>query len=208
MRVFLSAVGIAIGIAAMVAVLGISASGQEHLDRRLDALGTNLLRVSVSTTPDDPASHLPDDALGRIRRIGPVTATSATATLERTSIYRNDLVPKERSGGISVAAAQLDLPTTLRAQMASGAWLNEATARYPAVVLGDKAAKWLGVGYAAPGQLVYLGGQSFAVVGSSSLSRSPRNLTCPRSSAGRWPRNCSVSAALPEPSMYVHTTMR
>lgn len=46
LRVFLSALGIAIGVAAMIAVVGISGSGQAEVDRRLDALGTNLLRVA------------------------------------------------------------------------------------------------------------------------------------------------------------------
>ena len=44
MRVFLSALGIAIGIAAMVSVVGVSASSQEQLNRQLAALGTNSLR--------------------------------------------------------------------------------------------------------------------------------------------------------------------
>jgi putative ABC transport system permease protein len=103
--------------------------------------------------------------MGRIRRIGPVLAASATAALAGTNIYRNDLVPAELSGGISVLATQLNLPATLRTSMASGTWLNAAHAEYPAVVLGAKAARWLGVGYAAPEQLVYLAGRSFAVVG-------------------------------------------
>ena len=45
LRAFLSALGIAIGIAAMLAVIGISASGRADLQRTLDRLGTNLLIV-------------------------------------------------------------------------------------------------------------------------------------------------------------------
>ena len=50
LRAFLSALGIAIGIAAMIAVVGISSSSRAELDRQLDALGTNLLTVAPGTS--------------------------------------------------------------------------------------------------------------------------------------------------------------
>ena len=80
-------------------------------------------------------------------------------------MYRNDRIPASQSGGIGVYAAKLDLLGTVGATVASGAWLNDATAHYPAVVLGTKAAARLGVGAAAPDQQVYLGGRWFTVVG-------------------------------------------
>ena len=43
MRAVLSALGIAIGIAAMVGVVGVSASSQARLQEQLRALGTNML---------------------------------------------------------------------------------------------------------------------------------------------------------------------
>ena len=49
-RVLLSALGIAIGIAAMVSVVGISASSRADLDRTLARLGTNLLTVAPGET--------------------------------------------------------------------------------------------------------------------------------------------------------------
>ncbi len=49
--------------------------------------------------------------------------------------------------------------------MRSGAWLNAGTARYPAVVLGDKAARRLGIDKAGPDARVWLGGHWFTVVG-------------------------------------------
>ena len=49
LRAALSALGIAIGIGAMVAVVGVSSSAQANLLAEIDALGTNLLTVSPGT---------------------------------------------------------------------------------------------------------------------------------------------------------------
>jgi putative ABC transport system permease protein len=165
LRVFLSALGIAIGIAAMVSVVGISTSSREDLARTLDRLGTNLLTVGPGQSLFGDASHLPDEAIAMIRRIGPVTAVSAIGRVPDSHVYRNDRIPAGQSGGIGVYAASLDLLGTVGVTVVSGTWLNEATARYPAVVLGVKAAQRLGVTRAGPEQRVYLGGRWFTVVG-------------------------------------------
>nr|WP_049572251.1 ABC transporter permease [Nonomuraea sp. SBT364] len=164
LRVFLSALGIAIGIAAMLGVVGISASSQEDLNRQLAALGTNLLTVAPGKTFFGAAAHLPAEAEGMIGQIGPVTAVTATGRTP-AKVYRNDHIPESESGSISVMAARLDLPADVNVETAAGVWLNEATHRYPATVLGAKAADRLGVVHAGPDQRVWLGGQWFTVVG-------------------------------------------
>ncbi|NUO98630.1 MAG: ABC transporter permease [Nonomuraea sp.] len=164
LRVFLSALGIAIGIAAMLGVVGISASSQEDLNRRLEALGTNLLTVSPGKTLFGDSSHLPEEAEGRIGQIAPVTAVTATGTTP-AKVYRNDHVPEAESGSISVTAARLDLLKDVGANVTGGVWLNAATHRYPATVLGARAADRLGVVQPGPDQRVWLGGQWFTVVG-------------------------------------------
>jgi putative ABC transport system permease protein len=163
-RVVLSALGIAIGIAAMLAVVGISSSSREDLNRRLAALGTNLLTVAPGESFFGKQSHLPDAAVGMISRIGPVTSVSATGSVP-VHVYRTDRVPAVASGGIAVLAARVDLPGTVGARLASGTWLNAATAGYPAVVLGTSAADRLGVGLAGPNVRVWLGGRWFTVIG-------------------------------------------
>ncbi|NRQ40609.1 ABC transporter permease [Nonomuraea sp. NN258] len=164
LRVFLSALGIAIGIAAMIGVVGISASSREDLNRRLAALGTNLLTVSPGKTLFGESAHLPDEAEGRIGQIPAVTSVTATGTTP-ARVYRNDHIPVAESGSISVTAARLDLIDDAGTSVTSGAWLNAATQRYPATVLGAKAADRLGVVQAGPDQRVWLGGQWFTVVG-------------------------------------------
>jgi len=164
-RVFLSALGIAIGIAAMIAVVGISSSSREDLNRQLSALGTNLLRVTPGQTLFGEAAHLPGDAVGMIGRIPPVDSVTATAAVPDMHVYRSDKIPATQSGGIGVVAARTDLLGTVGATVASGAWLNDATAGYPAVVLGADAADRLGVGSAGPDTQVWLGDRWFTVVG-------------------------------------------
>jgi putative ABC transport system permease protein len=160
LRAVLSALGIAIGIAAMTAVVGISSSSRADLDRALAALGTNLLTVGPGNTMFGEAATLPDESVSMIERIGPVHAVAATGTVPDTTVYRTDRIPEAQTGGISVAAAQLDLLSTVGATVVSGSWLNAATARYPTVVLGATAARRLG---SVPA--VYLGGRWFTVTG-------------------------------------------
>lgn len=164
-RVLLSALGVAIGIAAMVAVVGVSSSSRAELDRRLAALGTNLLTVAPGQTLEGQAATLPDEAESMIARIGPVTAVSATGEVHGARVYRTDLIPKPETNGLSVLAARLTLPATVGATVRAGAWLNGATARYPAAVLGAAAADRLGVGRPSPDTWILVGDQRFTVIG-------------------------------------------
>jgi putative ABC transport system permease protein len=168
LRAFLSALGIAIGIAAMIAVVGISSSSRAELDRTLAQLGTNLLTISPGNTLFGEDAKLPLDATKMIERIGPVTDVSAVARLE-PKVYRTDKIPAAESSGIAVRAVELDLPATVGATIAQGTWLNEATARYPAVVLGAAAAERLGITKPGPDRQIWLtrngSGQWFTVVG-------------------------------------------
>jgi putative ABC transport system permease protein len=162
LRVFLSALGIAIGIAAMVAVVGISSSSRADLDRRLAALGTNLLTVEPGTTLDGGDAALPVEAADMISRIGPVQEVAAAGEVVDATVYRNDHLPEVETRGLSVRAAALDLPHTVGTSVTEGTWLNRATARYPTTVLGATAADLLGV---RPGVDVHLGGRRFTVIG-------------------------------------------
>jgi putative ABC transport system permease protein len=162
LRATLSALGIAIGIAAMVGVLGISESSKSDLMATLDRLGTNLLRVAPGQTIFGEEAKLPEEAGPMIDRIGPVESVSAVEQVDAT-VRRTNFISEDETGGISVAAADLDLLTTLGATMGTGNYLDAAKARYPTVVLGSKAAERLGID--RTGVSVWLGGQWFTVVG-------------------------------------------
>ena len=167
-RTVLSALGIAIGIAAMVAVLGISQSSQSELIAQLDRLGTNLLRVQagqglgIGLTDEQP--ELPVDAVAMIRRIAPVQSVASTTSVEAT-VRRTDLIPQATTSGLSVLAVDTDLLDTLGATMSGGRFLDPATASYPVVVLGAVAAERLGLSGVDQGVRVFIGGQWFTVAG-------------------------------------------
>lgn len=162
-RAVLSALGIAIGIAAMIAVVGISSSSQARLNAQLATLGTNLLTAHATDSPLGDKTVLPPDTLAKVRLIDGVVSVSGTGTLADQSIYRSNLTDSAATGGITVKAADLGLLTVTGATLHSGSWLNEATVNYPTVVLGSKAAERLGI--VSPGSQVWLGGQFFTVVG-------------------------------------------
>ena len=164
LRTALSGLGIAIGIAAMVAVLGVSESSRADLIAELDRLGTNLLTVAPGRTLGGDDATLPAGAAGMISRIPDVEAVAATSPVD-ASVYRSDRIPEDETAGIAVRAADVGLLDALGGHAASGAWLNPATNRYPAVVLGAVAAERLGIDRAGPDTQVWLGRRWFTVVG-------------------------------------------
>jgi putative ABC transport system permease protein len=166
-RTALSGLGIAMGIAAAVAVLGISASSRANLLAQLGAEG-NLVTVTAGQSFDGSPAPLPLTAEGMIARIPPVESVTAIGYVPGATVRRTAAVPAIDSGGISVYAAQPGLLGTLGGRVAGGTFLNAATSRYPAVVLGAVAARTLGVDHVGPGTQVYLDGQSgqyFTVIG-------------------------------------------
>src|SRR4029450_10705354 len=162
LRAALSALGIAIGIAAMVAVLGLSDSSKSDLIAQLDRLGTNLLRVAPGQTIFGEDAELPEQAKPMISRIGPVQSVSAVEVLDAT-VRRTNYISEDETGGITVVASDVNLLSTLGATMRRGAYLTKANVRYPAVVLGSDTAERLGI--TRPGVDVWLGDQWFTVVG-------------------------------------------
>ena len=162
-RATLSALGVAIGIASMVAVLGISESSRADLIAQLDQLGTNLLRVAPGQSFRGEDAELPESAAAMIRRVTGVQATASTKVIADATVRRTDLIDEAETGGIAVSAAEPSLLSTLGAELARGAFLTRANERYPVVVLGADAAERLGV--RRTGVRVWLGERWFQVVG-------------------------------------------
>ena len=164
LRSILTALGIAIGIAAMVAVLTISESSRASLLAVLDRLGTNLLTVTPGQTFLGEDASLPDEAPDMIRRIGPVQAASATTSVSGT-VRRTDVVSSRETGGIAIVAADIELLDTLGGEVRTGRWLDAALEQYPTVVLGSITAQRLGIDHLDTPVKVWLGEQWFVVVG-------------------------------------------
>ena len=180
LRAALSALGIAIGIASMVAVLGLSASSRAGLLDELDRLGTNLLTAGPGRTLAGDDATLPRTARKALSRVPGVEQVASVRTTDAT-VRRTDRIDPEETGGIAVAAADPGLLATLGAARTRGRFLNAATARTRSVVLGAVAAERLGV--RRPGTRVYIGGMWWTVLGIMEPVALRRRWTAPRSSA-------------------------
>jgi putative ABC transport system permease protein len=165
LRASLSALGIAIGIGAMVAVVGVSSSAQANLLAEIDALGTNLLTVSPGQTFLGSNETLPDTAVPSINHMINVDSDVAVYQISNVSVYRSPLVPVAETGGIGVDAAGDNLPQVLGTSMASGHFLDGLGDHFPEAVLGAQAAQVLDIRQAGGHVLVYLGSTWFDVVG-------------------------------------------
>jgi putative ABC transport system permease protein len=164
LRASLSALGIAIGVAAIVAVLGLSSSSQAGLLSQIDRLGTNLLTVTNGQGFSGKTAELPLAAPAMIARIDPVTSVAETAKVTG-AVYRSPLIPAIDSNAIAVQAASLDLPSLLSIEVVQGEYLNAATAREPVAVLGAAAAQRLGIDRLYPGERIWVADQWFYLAG-------------------------------------------
>jgi putative ABC transport system permease protein len=164
LRAALSSLGIAIGVAAIVAVLGLSSSSQAGLLAEIGKLGTNLLEVQNGQTDFGKTAELPKRAPAMIARIGPVTETQFVGTTS-ASAYRNPLIPRVNTNAIGVAASSLQLPKAVGTTLHAGTYLNAATAHLPVCVLGAVAAQHLGIDRLFRGERIWVGNKWFYVVG-------------------------------------------
>jgi len=163
LRAALSALGIAIGTAAIVAVLGLSSSSQAGLLAEIDRLGTNLLTVEAGQSVTGQPVKLPLEAPARITLLEHVQRPAHTALIKDRFVYRNPLIPAGNTGGLQVQATSLNLLPVLGTGVARGRWLNAGTAREPVAVLGSAAAEQLGID--GPDQRIWLGHRWFTVAG-------------------------------------------
>lgn len=165
LRAGLSALGIAIGVAAIVAVLGLSASSEAGLLAEISKLGTNLLTVTNGQTLFGQTAELPKAAPGMIGRIGPVTDVQYTGAVNNANAYKSPLINSINTNAISVDASSLGLPADVGTTVAEGTYLNAATQNEPVCVLGAAAAQRLGIDRIFPGERIWVGGMWFYVTG-------------------------------------------
>src|SRR5450631_3974195 len=165
LRTALSALGISLGIAAIVGVLGVTSSESADVLAQIDSLGTNLLTVVNGQTVQGNEAELPADAAHTAARVGGVQVVSATAVIGGAHVYRTDKVPTYRNSALTVRATDTQLLEALNGHLRTGRFLDAATARLPVTVLGDAAAQALGIQDLSHPRVVWLGGQWFSVVG-------------------------------------------
>src|SRR5947209_2825581 len=165
LRAGLSALGIAIGVAAIVAVLGLSASSQAGLLAEINQLGTNLLTATNGQSVTGGTVELPTAAPAMIARIDGVQQVQSTGTVKGLGAFRNPFIPSVDTNGLTVEATSLELLPVVAATLADGHYLNTATAQEPVAVVGATSARLLGIDRVYPGERIWVGGQWFYLAG-------------------------------------------
>lgn len=163
-RSFLAAIGIAVGVAALVALTGISDSNRAALMEELDSMGANLLVVQPANGPDGKPVPLPASAVDAIRRQDGVEAVGGLKKIpDSVHAYRTDVVAQGETNGLGVMAATPSLYNALGASMESGSWFDEASRALPTVVLGAEAAARLGK--PTIGDRLWIGNEWYSLLG-------------------------------------------
>lgn len=162
LRAALSATGIAIGIAAMVAVLGISTSSQARVQSQLASIGTNLLTVTAGNDMFGAAVPLDAKAVPRVKRIAGVKEAAWLAALPG-SVYRSGYADENASAGLQPATGSADLLKAVGARIVTGTTVIPAWSGADVVVLGATAAERLGV--TETGTRILVAGRTATVVG-------------------------------------------
>lgn len=163
-RTMLAALGVALGIAAMIALTGAAASNRAHLLAEFDALGADLAVVAPGEGPDRKPVPLPGTAPETIARQDGVARVGVVETAPPgLAVYRTHLIPRTETSGVTVAVARPDLLAALDAAVVSGRWFDDASRSLPTAVLGATAAERLGIDRA--GDRVLIGGEWYGVIG-------------------------------------------
>jgi macrolide transport system ATP-binding/permease protein len=171
-RMILTILGTMIGLAALVATLGLSRTASNHIIGRFDELAAT--EITVSSLPageGEPTNELPWDASKRIQRlngvvaVGTLSAVDVGGELVSGSPFR---APGRRSEfKLPVSAVSPNLFTAIRARLRTGRLPDEGhSQRHDKVaVLGPNAARQLEISQVANLPSIRIGADVFLVIG-------------------------------------------
>ncbi len=163
-RAALTSIGIGIGIAAIVAVTGISASGRADLLATLESLGTNLIKASPQAGFFGTQEKLPDGVVGMIERIGPVEEVTSTTQTDLI-VRRSDFISEFEGGGISTIVTSPELLQVVGGNLIEGRFIQDGLSNIPVTVLGSVTASRLGINTLDTPTKILIGNEWFGVVG-------------------------------------------
>ena len=163
-RAALTSIGIGIGIAAIVAVTGISASGRADLLATLESLGTNLIKASPQAGFFGTQENLPDGVLGMVERIGPVQEVTSTTQTDLL-VRRTDFISEFEGGGISALVTRPELLDVVGGKLAEGRFIKDGLSDIPVTVLGSVTATRLGIRDLSIPTKILIENEWFGVVG-------------------------------------------
>lgn len=171
-RMFLTVLGTLIGLAALVATLGLSRTAGNQIIARFDELAATELTVSaVPAGEGQPANDLPWDAPGRVGRLNGVVAVGNLSSVDvgRRLVSSSPIEDPRRQSRfkLAVEAVSPRLFTAVHAQLRTGRLLDEIHSRRAerVAVLGPNAAEHLGISQVGQLPAISIGDDVFLVIG-------------------------------------------
>ena len=163
-RAALTSIGIGIGIAAIVAVSGIAASGSADLLSTLESLGTNLVKASPQAGFFGTQEELPEGVIGMVERIGPVEEVTSTTQTDLL-VRRSNFISEFEGGGISTIVTSSELLNVIGGNLSEGRFITEGLSDLPVTVLGSVTAKRLGITNLSKPTKILIDDEWFGVIG-------------------------------------------
>ena len=163
-RATLTSIGIGIGIAAIVAVSGISASGRADLLSTLESLGTNLVKASPQAGFFGTQEDLPKGVLGMVERIGPVEEVTSTTQTDLL-VRRSNFISEFEGGGISTIVTSAELLDVIGGNLVEGRFITPGLSNIPVTVLGSVTAERLGITNLSTPTKILIDNEWFGVIG-------------------------------------------
>jgi putative ABC transport system permease protein len=163
-RAALTSIGIGIGIAAIVAVSGIAASGSADLLSTLESLGTNLVKASPQAGFFGTQEELPEGVIGMVERIGPVEEVTSTTQTDLL-VRRSNFISEFEGGGISTIVTSSELLNVIGGKLSEGRFITDGLSDLPVTVLGSVTAKRLGITNLSKPTKILIDDEWFGVIG-------------------------------------------
>ncbi|MGA1479373.1 MAG: ABC transporter permease, partial [Candidatus Actinomarina sp.] len=163
-RAAMTSIGIGIGIAAIVAVTGISSSGKADLLATLESFGTNLIKASPQAGFFGSQESLPVGVVGMVERIGPVEEVTSTSRANLL-VRRTNFISEYEGGGISTVVTSNELLEVIGGNLSEGRFIEGDLSDVPVTVLGAVSAERLGIKSIYPPAKILIDDQWFGVIG-------------------------------------------
>jgi putative ABC transport system permease protein len=124
-RTLLLLLGPMIGVAAIIAAVGLTDSAKGDLKAKVDKLGTNLIEASAASSFGGQDPTLPIDAADRALTVSTITKVSTIRELQNVIVTPySEARENFETVPIPVLAADSSLPEVLEVSLVSGRWIN------------------------------------------------------------------------------------
>lgn len=169
-RLWLTALGTLLGIAALVATVGLAATAGAQIVSRFDKLAaTEVVVVPTDTESPAPVGPLPFDAEPRLARLNGVVAAGTLAELGSVEVRATDVVDPLALADLSapLVAASPGLLAAVRGSVGTGRWfdLGHSERADRVAVLGRTLAEQLGITDVSRLPAVFVNGVPYTVIG-------------------------------------------